>query len=72
MDWIRERTPETKKEIWTAAGSHHVKRAETAGRPQIMALVISGERFIAPVSPPFWGRVLVCGVWELVWVGGME
>lgn len=31
--WMADRTPVTKKESWTAAGSHHVTRREMAGRP---------------------------------------
>jgi len=54
--WPQDRSPATKKESWTAAGSQKVKQKERAGRRYIIALRVEGVKFDTPVSPPFWLR----------------
>jgi len=51
--WKKDRTPETKKESWTVAGSQKVNMKDMAGKRYIIALRVDGVIFDTPVSPPF-------------------
>lgn len=52
--WRKDKTPETKKVSWTAAGNQIVKTKLRSGSPHIIAVIMAGVKVDTPVSPPIY------------------
>ena len=51
--WTNDRMPETKNEIWTAAGINPVTASVMVGRATCIIFIARGDAVVEAVSPPF-------------------